>query len=58
MKTLNCSDAGFDCNAVVKANSEEEVLQQAAEHARQVHGVQITADMAEQIRTKIRDDEA
>ena len=56
MKILHCSDAGFDCNAVVKAATEEEVLQQAAEHARTVHGVTVSPDMAAQIRTLIRDE--
>lgn len=56
MKTLHCLDAGFDCKAVVKANTEEEVLQQAAEHARTVHGVTVTPEMAAQIKTLIRDE--
>ena len=57
MKTLHCSDAGFDCKAVVRANTEEEVLQQAAEHARAVHHVEITPEMAAQIRTLIKEEE-
>ncbi len=57
MKTLHCSDAGFDCNAVLKANTEEEVLAQAAEHAKAVHGVTVTSEMAEQIKTLIKDEE-
>lgn len=56
MKTLHCSDAGFDCKAVVKAATEEEVLQQAAEHARTVHGVTVTPELAAQIRTLIQDE--
>lgn len=56
MKTLHCSDAGFDCKAVVRANTEDEVLQQAAEHARTVHGVTVTPEMAAQIRTLIKDE--
>jgi predicted small metal-binding protein len=55
MKQLNCCDAGFDCPAVVLANSEEEVLAQAAQHALDAHGVTVTADMAAQIRTLITD---
>lgn len=55
MKTLNCADAGFDCPAVVTANTEEEVLAIAAEHARTVHGTTVTADMAEQIKTLIKE---
>lgn len=56
MKTLHCSDAGFTCQAVVKANTEEEILQQAAAHAREVHGVEVTPEMAAQIRTLIKDE--
>jgi predicted small metal-binding protein len=55
MKQLNCCDVGFDCPAVVLANSEEEVLAQAAQHALDAHGVTVTADMAAQIRTLITD---
>jgi predicted small metal-binding protein len=57
MKTLHCSDAGFTCQAVVTANTTEEVLQQAAKHAHEVHGVTVTPEMAAQIRTLIRDTE-
>jgi predicted small metal-binding protein len=58
MKTLLCSDAGFDCKAVVKANTEQEVLSIAAQHAQQVHGVTVTPEMAEQIKTLIKEEEA
>jgi predicted small metal-binding protein len=57
MKTLHCSDAGFNCEAVVKANTEEEVLQQAAAHAKAVHQVDVTPQMAEQIRQLIKEEE-
>lgn len=56
MKTLHCSDAGFDCSAVVQANTDEEVLQRAAEHARTVHQVDVTPEMAAQIKTLIKDE--
>ena len=56
MKKLNCCDAGFDCPAVVRADSEEEVLEQAAQHALDVHGVTVTAEMAAQIKTLITDE--
>jgi len=38
-KELHCRDIGFDCNAVVTAKSEEEIVAQAAEHARTVHAM-------------------
>lgn len=56
MKTLKCRDAGFDCEGVIKANTEEEVLQQAGKHAQEVHGVNVTPELAEQLRTLIQDD--
>jgi len=38
-KELHCRDVGFDCEAVVVAESEDDVLAQAAEHAKAVHGM-------------------
>ena len=55
MKTLHCSDAGFDCMAVIHAVNDEEVLKQAAEHAQTVHGVSVTAEMAEGIKKLIKE---
>jgi predicted small metal-binding protein len=57
MKTLHCSDAGFDCEAVIHASSEEEVLTQAAEHALTVHKTIVTPEMAQQIKTLIKEEE-
>ena len=56
MKKLHCCDVGFDCPGVIRANSEEEVLKQAAQHALDAHGVTVTAEMATQIKTLIKDD--
>lgn len=56
MKTLHCSDAGFDCQAVIHASTTEEILQQAAKHAAEVHGVDVTPEMAAQIVTLIREE--
>ncbi|MBA2470669.1 MAG: DUF1059 domain-containing protein [Chloroflexia bacterium] len=38
-KELHCRDVGFDCEAVVVAESDDEVLAQVAEHAKSVHGM-------------------
>jgi predicted small metal-binding protein len=56
MKTLHCSDAGFDCKTVVQANTTEEILQQASKHALEVHGVTVTTEMAAQIVTLIKEE--
>lgn len=58
MKIFACRDAGFDCNAVVKAATDGEVLTIAAQHAADVHGVTVTPEMAGQIRPLIREEPA
>ena len=55
MKKLHCCDVGFDCPGVIRANSEEEVLKQAAQHALDAHGVTVTAEMVAQIKPLIKD---
>ncbi|MBL8205531.1 MAG: DUF1059 domain-containing protein [Blastocatellia bacterium] len=57
MKTLHCRDAGFDCEGVIQAATEEEILSQAAAHAQSVHNVEVTPELAEQIKTLIKDEE-
>jgi predicted small metal-binding protein len=55
-RELNCSDAGFDCDAVVRAESDDEVMAQAATHVREVHGMdQIDDTTANHIRSQIHD---
>jgi predicted small metal-binding protein len=54
MKTLKCADVGFQCEGVIKAESEDEVLRQAAAHAKQVHQVDVTPEIAEKVKAAIR----
>ena len=55
MKELRCREVGFDCEGVVRAETEEAVMRQAAEHARTAHGLtQLDESTASQIRSKIR----
>lgn len=56
-KVLHCRDVGFDCNGVIKAQTEKEVLALAAEHARKVHGVaEITPEIATKIKAAIKEE--
>ena len=57
MKVVRCHDVGFDCEGVVRAESEEEVLRQVAEHARTVHNVEVTPEMAKQVKGLIQDED-
>jgi predicted small metal-binding protein len=55
LKELKCRDLGFDCEGVIKAATEKEVLKQAAEHARTVHDIQeLTDDIIAKVRSAIR----
>jgi predicted small metal-binding protein len=56
MKVFQCCDAGFDCKHVVRAESEEELLRQVAEHAETAHHVEVTPELAEQVKRLIRQD--
>jgi predicted small metal-binding protein len=38
-KELRCADVGFDCQAVMSGETEDEVMAQAADHARSVHNM-------------------
>ena len=56
MKELNCKDVGFDCEGVIKGDSEDDVMAQAAVHARDVHGLAtIDDETASAIRAQIHD---
>jgi predicted small metal-binding protein len=55
MKQLRCRDAGFDCDAVVEGETIEEVLAEAGPHAKEVHDVDVTPEMAETLSAKVRD---
>ena len=56
-KSIHCKDVGFECDGVVRAGSEEEVLRMAAEHAKNVHGIdELTSEMVAKVRSVIRDE--
>jgi predicted small metal-binding protein len=55
-RELNCRDAGFDCGAVVSAETDDEVMAQAAAHVRDVHGMnEIDDTTANHIRSQIHE---
>ena len=56
-KVIHCKDVGFDCEGVIRAATEEEALQMAAEHAKTVHGLEeIAPEVVEKIKAVIRDE--
>lgn len=58
-KTVNCRDVGVDCDFVARGETEQEILQQCAEHARTAHGMnEIPPELAAKVRSFIRDEAA
>jgi len=57
MKTINCRKAGFDCDYTVKGETEEEVMRNGLEHAKNAHNMNeedITPEMQQKIKGLIR----
>jgi predicted small metal-binding protein len=46
---------GFECAGVVRGASKEEVLEQAAAHAREVHKVEVTPELAAKVSSLIQE---
>lgn len=57
MKTLRCRDVGFDCDHEIRAETVEDMLQQAAQHAMEEHGLtEVTPQIVEAVTAQIRDE--
>lgn len=39
MRELHCADAGFECDESIQGENDDEVMSKAAEHVREVHGM-------------------
>jgi predicted small metal-binding protein len=56
MKELRCRDAGFDCEGVIQGEDEQEVMSKAADHAREVHGLdELDEETGQRLRSLIHD---
>jgi len=56
-KILRCSDVGFECDGVIRAETEEEVLKKAADHAKSEHNLEeISDEVVEKVRAAIQDE--
>lgn len=57
-KSFECSRAGVPCSAKVTGETDDEVLAKAVEHAREVHGVDLSQSktLADYARSLIRDE--
>lgn len=56
MFKLLCRDVGFDCPGIVRGETKEDVLKQAAEHAASVHDTKVTEELAAKVAALIREE--
>ncbi len=54
MKLVRCRDHGFDCEFEAHGHNDDDVIQQAAKHATSVHGLQVTPELAKQVKDSIK----
>lgn len=56
-KVVRCRDVGFDCDGVVRAESEEEAMQLVAAHAKTVHHIDtVPPEVAQKVREVMREE--
>ncbi|MFB0569124.1 MAG: DUF1059 domain-containing protein, partial [Nitrososphaeria archaeon] len=49
-KMLRCRDVGVDCDGVIRAETEEELMGKVAEHAKTAHGItEISPELAAKV---------
>ncbi|MGI8961124.1 MAG: DUF1059 domain-containing protein [Bryobacteraceae bacterium] len=57
-KIVRCREVGVDCDFEARGETEQEVLQKCAEHAKSEHGMdEIPPELAAKVRSSIRDEE-
>jgi predicted small metal-binding protein len=56
-KIVRCREVGVDCDFEARGETEQEVLQKCADHAKSAHGMdQIPAELAAQVRAAIHEE--
>jgi len=55
-KMLRCKDVNVDCDAVIRAENEDEFMKKVAQHAKDVHGMsEISAETTAKVKVAILD---
>ncbi len=56
MKDFHCKDAGLKCDFVARGESNQDIMRQASDHARQAHQMTMTPDLAKKVESLIHDE--
>jgi predicted small metal-binding protein len=55
-KVFRCQDLGLDCNSEIRGSTEDEVLKQAVEHCKTVHGMtEVPPEVENSLKLAIRE---
>ena len=58
-KVIRCRDVGYDCDGVIRAETEAEALQMAAQHAQTVHGLkEVSPEVVAKVKSVMREEPA
>jgi predicted small metal-binding protein len=58
-KIVRCRDVGVDCDFEARGQTDEEIMQKCANHARSAHGMdEISADMIAKVKAAIHEEKA
>jgi predicted small metal-binding protein len=55
MKQIACGEFVPGCPFEASAETEEELLKKVAAHAKEAHGIEVTPELASQVKSKIKD---
>ncbi|MDQ3692270.1 MAG: DUF1059 domain-containing protein [Chloroflexota bacterium] len=56
MKTLACGELVAGCTETFQAETEDEILAQAGQHATEHHGLAVTPELVAEVRAHIHDE--
>jgi predicted small metal-binding protein len=54
MKRLACRDVGLDCDYIIKGETEEEIMENAVQHAWEIHAIK-PEEMTSEMKVRIKD---
>jgi predicted small metal-binding protein len=55
-KVLKCGDLMPGCSFEARGETDDEILQAAAAHAKEAHGLDATPELVEQVKSVIKDE--
>ena len=56
MKVMQCADLMPGCDFKAMGETEDDILKQAAAHAKEAHGLDVTPELAEKVKSVIKDE--